>query len=440
MTAMDDDIHFGDLAHVPHDQRMRPDQNHHFAVVACGAPGAQDLPIYVDLDVMREMEAHALSDPSVELGGVLLGGQFEDADGHPFVVISDSLRAEHYESTKGSFKFTHETWSAISRRRDEFPDETRMVGWYHTHPGWGVFLSGMDTFICEHFFNKPLDVALVIDPCQRERGFFQWTTAGERRTRSTNGFYLTASRLRREELDLFAAQLEGKIAMPTDPRLSGLPGAYPPMVVQLSEPRQPWMPVAVFGMLTMQLLVVALIAWRVLAPAESPNATAAPPDRELVAQRQLLDAVIGELHVAPEGVVQSLEESRRKNEELTSANVGLLAQVRELAAEQKQTETQLKSALKRGTELDTRLERIKEDQTASREEIVALKDKLAEYEEAPQEDPKTGWTDWRKHWKWYVSGAVVLCLALVAGWFAWRGPLPYSTDEDPPADETPSST
>src|SRR5262245_24827620 len=100
------------------------------------------------------MEEHALSDTAVELGGVLLGGHYEDEAGRPFVVVTDSLRARHYESTKGSFKFTHDTWSAISREREQFPAELQMVGWYHTHPDWGVFLSGMDMFICDNFFNK----------------------------------------------------------------------------------------------------------------------------------------------------------------------------------------------------------------------------------------------------------------------------------------------
>lgn len=436
---MDDEIHFGEVAHVPHDQRMRPDQNQHLAVVAVQSPDPQDLPIYVDIDVMREMESHAQSDPSVELGGVLLGGHYEDAEGRPFVVITDSLRAEHYESTKGSFKFTHETWSAISRRRDEFPDDTQMVGWYHTHPGWGIFLSGMDTFICDHFFNKPLDVALVIDPCQHERGFFQWTTVGERRTRITKGFYLTASRFRREELALFAAQLEGQLAMPTDPRLSGLPGNYPPVVVQVSEPRQPWMPVAICGMLTMQLLVVALIAWRVLAPPAAPIAEV-PASRELAEQRKLLDAVIGELQVAPEGVVQSLEESRRKNDELTSANLGLLAQLREMAAEQQKTDTQLKSAQRRGTDLDSKLERAKQEQAESKQQLKTLKDKLAQYEGTEDEGQEAGWGSWLQRWKWYLTGGAVVGVALIAGWFAWRGPLPYPADDDSPTPDHPSGT
>src|SRR5206468_822100 len=104
--------------------------------------------------------------------------------GRPFVVITECLRAQHYESTQGSFKFTHATWSAITRERQRFLPELQMVGWYHTHPDWGVFLSGMDLFICDHFFSQQLDVAYVIDPCRGDRGMFQWIDdSGEPRKR-----------------------------------------------------------------------------------------------------------------------------------------------------------------------------------------------------------------------------------------------------------------
>ena len=67
-------------------------------------------------DAMVDMENHAQTNTSVELGGVLLGGQYVDSQGEPFVVVSDCLRADHFEATKGSFKFTHETWSdTVSR-------------------------------------------------------------------------------------------------------------------------------------------------------------------------------------------------------------------------------------------------------------------------------------------------------------------------------------
>ena len=144
-----------------------------------------------------------------------MGGQHQDEDGNSFVVIHDSLRARHYQATKGSFKFTHDTWERISREREEFSADWQMVGWYHTHPDWSVFLSGMDMFICDHFFNKPLDVALVIDPCRRDRGFFQWTDQVSERVRRTTGFYLIASRFRQSELEQFATSLEEIQTMPS---------------------------------------------------------------------------------------------------------------------------------------------------------------------------------------------------------------------------------
>src|SRR2546423_7842937 len=161
------------------------------------------------------MDQHALSDTSVELGGVLLGSRYKDADGRPFVVITESLRAQHYESTKGSFKFTHETWSAITRQRQRFPPELQMVGWYHTHPDWGVFLSGMDLFICHNFFSQKLDVAYVIDPCRGDRGMFQWTDEindQRKQVRRTGGFFVTASRFRAAELEYYVAELSAAMS------------------------------------------------------------------------------------------------------------------------------------------------------------------------------------------------------------------------------------
>ena len=148
------DIQLGNVEQSAPETRLRPDRNRHYAVTEYGKPKKPELPVFVDLDVMMDMEAHALSDTSVELGGVLLGQQSVDEAGEPFVWVTDALRAKHYEATKGSFKFTHDTWSQISRERDEFPEGIQMVGWYHTHPDWGVFLSGMDQFICDHFFNS----------------------------------------------------------------------------------------------------------------------------------------------------------------------------------------------------------------------------------------------------------------------------------------------
>jgi proteasome lid subunit RPN8/RPN11 len=74
--------------------------------------------------------------------------------------------------------FTQDTWEHIYKIKDkEYPEE-RIVGWYHSHPGFGVFLSDHDTFIHKNFFSSALQVAWVYDPHSDEEGCFGWS--GER--------------------------------------------------------------------------------------------------------------------------------------------------------------------------------------------------------------------------------------------------------------------
>ena len=262
---MSSEINFGDLSESVPQQALRPDQDGHFVVAEIGKILEDELLIFVDLDVMRDMEAHAHSNTRVELGGVMLGQQNLDENGRPFVLITDSLRARHYEATKGSFKFTHDTWSQITRERSEFRPDLEMVGWYHTHPGWSVFLSGMDLFICNNFFNRPLDVALVIDPCNDDRGWFQWTASAKPKTNRTGGFYLITGRYRQQELNHFARIYNREPIMNQDPRYAGdVYGGGSQPVVNLMDNRKPIFEVAIVAMLLMQFMLFAFLGWKLL--------------------------------------------------------------------------------------------------------------------------------------------------------------------------------
>src|SRR6188472_4292558 len=95
---MNDDIQFGEVEEASPQKTLRPDRNKHFAIAPIGTPAEGELPIFLDMDVAHDMEVHAQSAKTVELGGVLLGAQCTDDDGKPFVLITDSLRAAHYES------------------------------------------------------------------------------------------------------------------------------------------------------------------------------------------------------------------------------------------------------------------------------------------------------------------------------------------------------
>ena len=70
---MSSEIQFGDVEQNEPQKAVRPDLDAHFCVVSVGEIDPNDLPIYVDLDVMRDMEAHSQTNTRVELGGVMLG-------------------------------------------------------------------------------------------------------------------------------------------------------------------------------------------------------------------------------------------------------------------------------------------------------------------------------------------------------------------------------
>jgi proteasome lid subunit RPN8/RPN11 len=400
---MDSDITFGDVEEERPRAMRRPDEDRHFSVIACGAPRDTDLKIYVDLDAMVDMENHAQTNTSVELGGVLLGGQYVDGDGQPFVVVSDCLRADHFEATKGSFKFTHETWSDIQRRLQEYPDDLRMVGWYHTHPDWGVFLSGMDMFICDNFFNKPLDLALVIDPCRDDRGWFQWVTEGRRGTLRTGGFYITSSRFREEELQFVAQALEGGSAMPLATRSgSQTSGGYGAPVVNVVQDRasSQWIQVAVLGSLTLQTALIALLAISLLGRGSSGT------DARVEATRETLDVIAKEMG-AKKDFTKNLLDAQAERDKLKT-QVDALTELREEhTGKLKALNDSLSEAQKAEKTAKEKNDKLETDLSAARLEIRDLKKK---------DDGETVAFNWKSPWLWTVlavSVAIVLAGVLM---------------------------
>jgi proteasome lid subunit RPN8/RPN11 len=122
---------------------------------------------------LDEIHGHGKSITSVEVCGVLIGNVYHDELG-PYLYVSGAIRGDRASGMAAQVTFTAETWSEIQAIMDrDHPDE-RIVGWYHTHPGFGVFLSGMDLFIQDHFFNLPWQVALVYDPLGGDEGMFFW--------------------------------------------------------------------------------------------------------------------------------------------------------------------------------------------------------------------------------------------------------------------------
>lgn len=133
--------------------------------------------ILIDEPALRAAQAHALGNVDREVAGVLVGPRPEkQPDGRYLVHIIDAIIARHTVMHGASVTYTPESWRYVNDRLAErYPDETAvMVGWYHTHPGFGIFLSGMDLFIHQNFFTQIWHVAFVLDPRARSSGFFCW--------------------------------------------------------------------------------------------------------------------------------------------------------------------------------------------------------------------------------------------------------------------------
>jgi proteasome lid subunit RPN8/RPN11 len=72
------------------------------------------------------------------------------------------------------FTFNADSWTQLQRDRTERYPKLDMVGWFHTHPGLGVFYSGDDVVVHSAAFTLPWHVGLVVDPVNNEASFFGW--------------------------------------------------------------------------------------------------------------------------------------------------------------------------------------------------------------------------------------------------------------------------
>lgn len=110
-----------------------------------------------------DLISHAKESLNAEICGVLIGEWCEDDQGE-FIVVDYSIRGAGAKEGSTHVTFTQETWNQIHSQKEQLYPKLQIVGWYHTHPGFGVEFSEMDLFIHRNFFSGPSQVAFVTDP------------------------------------------------------------------------------------------------------------------------------------------------------------------------------------------------------------------------------------------------------------------------------------
>jgi proteasome lid subunit RPN8/RPN11 len=125
--------------------------------------------VIMEAEVARKIRQHSRTSMKAEVCGVLLGSSEADR-----TVVEACVAGINAAQGGAHVTFTQDTWEHIYKIKDQqFPD-SKIVGWYHSHPGFGVFLSEHDLFIQENFFSSPQQVAWVYDPHTDEEGCFGW--------------------------------------------------------------------------------------------------------------------------------------------------------------------------------------------------------------------------------------------------------------------------
>lgn len=127
--------------------------------------------VFFETSAHEQMLNDACRDTTREHGGILLGEAYKDPSGQYYVLVKDAVAATDSKGSPTHLQFAAESWKPVWDRLNSNPSG-QIVGWYHTHPGLGVFLSGTDLKTQRLYFASPWNIAVVIDPVARKIGYF----------------------------------------------------------------------------------------------------------------------------------------------------------------------------------------------------------------------------------------------------------------------------
>ena len=152
--------------------------------------------ILVTEPCLLQAHQHAASSLN-EIGGLLLG-RVTTWQGTLSVEVKTTLAAMQTHAGPTHVTFTADSWAAMLELQEREHPNLQIVGWYHSHPRMGIFLSDLDLAIHRDFFPQPWHIALVINGQDRMAGFFAWNG---RDIQAQAGFYLNVAVATARQLD-----------------------------------------------------------------------------------------------------------------------------------------------------------------------------------------------------------------------------------------------
>ena len=119
---------------------------------------------YVNKHAEAKMRNHALAfrNQKLEVMGLLLG-EVRTWQGQEYILVRDIVTTD-LDATSVSVKFDGQGFERLFESLDDVGFDYVIVGWYHSHPGYGCFMSETDLKTHGGAFISPHQLAIVIDP------------------------------------------------------------------------------------------------------------------------------------------------------------------------------------------------------------------------------------------------------------------------------------
>ncbi|MCI0481454.1 MAG: Mov34/MPN/PAD-1 family protein [Candidatus Dadabacteria bacterium] len=134
------------------------------------AKESQPLDLYLALKVEERIRRQAKDSPDEIMG--LLIGEVRVHRGN-YCAVARDIATSKLDADSVHVQFDRAAMDGLAAALDSLPGDYIIVGWYHSHPGHGCFLSPTDIATQSSQFAEPYHVALVIDPVKEECAAFK---------------------------------------------------------------------------------------------------------------------------------------------------------------------------------------------------------------------------------------------------------------------------
>ncbi len=141
-------------------------------------PTNEPFQVYISEESLKEIFYHSLrghKQGQGEIAGALVGNVFQVFNSKIRYVEINASIAANTSSGRAHVEISAKEWFRINDVIEKDPRyriRSTTVGWYHSHPGFSVFMSGTDENTQLSHFNLEWQVAIVVDPVNLDIGCF----------------------------------------------------------------------------------------------------------------------------------------------------------------------------------------------------------------------------------------------------------------------------